>query len=250
MATKFMSNMSRTFSNSGFSRTYSSAPKPFHFTKLHQGNMTPLPAPATQKSSKKSRSTCMAVFCCCFTGCISMLITAAIGLGIAALIIWLVLRPIHMPTYDVRDVRITKFDYTASKLNAAATYTVVAYNGNGKIGIKYDNINIDTSYQGQVFDHTVINAFYHGHRENKTLPMSFTTPATGFALDATKGTLLQADIVAQRVPLLMRVDVPARLKIGAITTPRFNVHVNCDVVIKPATATTPVQVLSQSCRKV
>jgi hypothetical protein len=124
----------------------------------------------------------------------------------------------------------------------------VAYNGNAKIGIKYDSISIDTSYLGQVFDHAVIPGFYHGHRQNKTLPVSFTT--TGFPLTATNGALLETNIQAQSVPLLMRVDVTARLKIGAITTASFKVHVNCDVVIKPPAATTPAQVLQQSCRRV
>jgi subtilase family serine protease len=175
---------------------------------------------------------------------------AAIGLGVAALVIWLVLRPIHTPIYNIRDVNVSKFAYSPSShaLDAAASYTVVAYNGNAKIGIKYDSISIDTSYLGQVFDHAVIPGFYHGHRQNKTLPVSFTT--TGFPLTATNGALLETNIQAQSVPLLMRVDVTARLKIGAITTASFKVHVNCDVVIKPPAATTPAQVLQQSCRRV
>lgn len=252
MTTKFMSNVSRTFSNSGFSRTYSSAPKPFHFTKLHQANASTLPNPATgPKPRRDRRSSGMSIFCCCITGCVSMLITAVIALGIAALILWLVLRPIHTPTYDLSEVTISRFLYTPTpspKLDAAANYTIVSYNGNGKIGIKYSSIGVDTSYQGVVFNHQTIPGFYHGHRKNVTISGNFT--ATGFSMDSAKGALLQTDIQNQNVPLLIRVNVKARLKVGALTTPAFNVHVNCNVGIRPLTSTQPAAVLSKSCKRV
>lgn len=251
MTTKFMSNMSRTFSNSGFSRTYSSAPKPFHFTKLHQANMSPLPPPATQPKAKKSRSSCMAICCCCFTGCVSMLITAAIGLGLAALIIWLVLRPIRTPTFEMNSITISRLVYTPTPnrtLDAAASYTVLTYNGNGKIGIKYESIGVDSSYQGQVFHHQDIPGFYHGKRQNATIAGNFSV--TGYTLDPVRGAALQAEVAAQDVTLLIRVNVKAKLKIGAIYTPSFNVHVNCDVGIRPPSPTAAAIVLRKSCKRV
>lgn len=253
MASKIMSNISRTFSNSGFSRTYSSGSKPFHFTKLQQAhNTTPLPEPATQKASKRRSGSCLGTCCCLLTGCMCFLITAAIGVGVAALILWLVLRPIHTPTYTVGNVAVSKLDYNANShaLDAAATYDIFAYNGNGKIGIQYDSITIYTSYNGVTFDQGAIPGFYQGHRENKTVPVSFATPADGFALDPSNSALLQTSLAAQDVPLLMHVDVAARLKIGLIKTPRFHVHVNCNVNIKPPTSTSPAQILKQSCTKI
>jgi hypothetical protein len=180
-----------------------------------------------------------------------MLITAAIALGIAALIIWLVLRPIHTPTYDLSDVTISTFSYTPTPnptLDAAANFTIVSYNGNGKIGIKYNSIGVDTSYQGQVFSQQTIPGFYHGHRTNATITGHFTT--TGFSMDPAKGALLQTDIGNQNVPLLIRVNLKAQLKVGALTTPTFNVHVNCDVGIRPPTSTQPAAMLSKSCKRV
>jgi len=162
-----------------------------------------------------------------------------------------------MPTYDLTNVTISKLAYSPTPnhtLDAAATYTILTYNGNGKIGIKYDTIGVDTSYQGQVFNHQNIPGFYHGHRANVSIPGNFTT--AGFSMDPAKGVLLQADIAKQDVPLLIRVNVKARLKVGALTTPAFNVHVNCDIGIKPPTpavGTTPAQpaaVLSKSCKRV
>lgn len=182
-----------------------------------------------------------------------MLITAAIALGIAALIIWLVLRPIRTPTYDLTDVTISKFLYfpTANQtLDVTANYTIVTYNGNGKIGIKYESIGVDTSYQGQVFNQQNIPGFYQGHRKTVTIPGNFTT--TGFSMEPAKGALLQTDIANQNVPLLIRVNVKARLKVGALSTPTFNVHVNCDVRIQPPTPTPsqPATVISKSCKRV
>ncbi|KAG0589183.1 hypothetical protein KC19_1G002000 [Ceratodon purpureus] len=249
MTSKLMSNMSRTFSNSGFSRTYSSAPKPFQFTKLHQANMSPLPTPSHHKPKKDRRGTCMAVCCCCFTGCISMLITAAIGLGIAALIIWLVLRPIHIPTYQLQDVTFSQFLYTPAShtLDATYAYTIVADNPNGKIGIQYDYINIDSSYMGHVLTpSTSIPGFYHGHRNVTKIPVKFAT--TGFELNAVEGEALKEQMTTgSNVTLVMHVDVRAQLKIGVVRTPSYTVHVICDVNIKP-----PVRVgapATVACRK-
>ncbi|XP_024374458.1 NDR1/HIN1-like protein 1 [Physcomitrium patens] len=250
MTTKFMSNMSRTFSNSGFSRTYSSAPKPFHFTKLHQANMSPLPPPATQKP-KKDNSTCWAIFCCCFTGCISMLITAAIVLGITALIIWLVLRPVHMPRYNIQDVNVVRFAYNSvpRTLDSEVRYVVNANNPNGKIGIRYETITIDTVYMTQNLNQHSIPGFYHGHRNVTLKPASFST--TGLPLDPGTGAILEGHIATGDVPLVMRVRVKFNLKIGAITTPTFTVKVNCNVHIKPPIGTTPASVLgSPTCKRV
>lgn len=196
----------------------------------------------------------MAVCCCCFTGCLSVLITAAIVLGIAALIIWLMVRPIHTPTYDLHDVAISNLEYTSHTLDAAATYTIVSYNGNRKIAIKYNSIGIDTSYRGQVFYHQVIPGFTHGHRSSVTIPGNFTV--SEFPLNSLNGPLLEADIAKQDVVMLIRVNVKARLKVGTLTTPTFSVHVNCEVGIRPpipASGSTPAQpavVLRKTCKRV
>lgn len=235
MATKLMINMSRTFSSSRFSRSYSSEPTPLHFTQLHQANRSPLPSPATQKPKKRRRGTCAAVCCFCLVGWISVLITAVIGLGVAALIIWLVLRPIHTPSYEVRDATFSQFRYhpTSHTLDAAFAYTVVADNPNRKIGVRYDSINIDTAYMGQTLTpSTTIPGFYHGHRNVTKIPVKFST--TGFELDTAAGDTLNDQLTTgSTVTLAMRVDVQAQLKIGIVRTPWYTVHVNCDVNIKP-----------------
>nr|XP_024391469.1 NDR1/HIN1-like protein 3 [Physcomitrium patens]PNR43333.1 hypothetical protein PHYPA_015713 [Physcomitrium patens] len=251
MATKFMSNISRTFSNSGFSRTYSSSPKPFHFTRLHQTNTTPLPPPTTSKL-KKSHSACWTIFCCCLTGCISMLITAAIVLGITALILWLVLRPIHTPKYDVEDFRVGAFVYnpTPRSLDSQVSFIIKADNPNGKIGIKYESVDIDTQYQSQFLGTTPVAAgYYHGHRNITRFPVTIATK--GLILDPTTGATLQGHIATGDIPLLLHVRARFNLKIGAITTPSYTVKVNCDVNIKPPTATTSATVLrAPTCKKV
>lgn len=236
-------------SSVNMTRVYSSAPKPFHFTKLQEPHMSPMPSPATYSKPKRKRggAAFTACCCCCFTTLCSLLITMILVLGVATLIVWLVLRPIYAPDYSLVDAEINTLSYstTSNSLDANFLYTINATNRNAKIGFKYDVINLDTSYSGADFGQSSIPGFYNGHRNTTTISSSFNV--TGFALTPTLGTSFLNDVKNSSIPLQLRVSVKARIKVGLLTTFPFWVHANCDGRVSPPTATGSGKLLSKSC---
>jgi hypothetical protein len=212
--------------------------------------MSPMPSPATYSKPKRKRGGAglTACCCCCLTTLCSLLITMILVLGLAALIIWLVLRPIYAPDYSLVDAEINTLSYstTTNSLDANFLYTINATNRNAKIGFKYDVINLDTSYSGADFGKSSIPGFYNGHQNTTTISSSFNV--TGFALTPTLGTSFLNDVKNSSIPLQLRVSVKARIKVGLLTTFPFWVHANCDGRVSPPTATGSGKLLSKSCK--
>ncbi|KAG0626025.1 hypothetical protein M758_2G097100 [Ceratodon purpureus] len=206
---------------------------------------SPLPPPATYtKRHHRSNRGGLAGCCCCFFATLcSLLVTLILLLGIAVLVLWLVLRPIHLPKYSLDNVDVRSFSVgQGSTLNANIVYNITANNPNRKIGIKYDAINLETSYDGQVFGHSAIPAFYQGHQNITSLASELN--ATNFPLRASSATALASQIQSNSVPLFVRADAKVRVKIGSQTSSAFWVRVDCDVVV----GVKPGQLISKSCR--
>lgn len=146
------------------------------------------------------------------------------------MVLWLVLKPIHLPKYSLDNVDFRSFSVGQnSTLNADILYTITANNPNKKIGIKYDNIDIQSSYDGQVFGRSTIPGFYQGHQNITTITSEVLV--NDYALTSTSATTLASQIQSNSVPLHFRANAKVHVKIGSYTSPGFKVRVDCDVTM-------------------
>jgi hypothetical protein len=171
-------------------------------------------------------------------------------LGIAALVFYLVVQP-RAPKYNVQDVRLSSFAITPTgslssglfQLSATTTYSVEARNPNKHIGIYYDTINIEVQSEGASIGKGSVAPFYQGH--SNTTVISGELISSNVPLVSTVGNALQSAEKNGNIPLYVTVDVRVRIKVGAIKTPHFWVHVRCNVNVNPKV--TGSQVLSKQC---
>lgn len=201
-----------------------------------------LPPPATYHASPRRHRGGLASCCC---GLCSLLLIFLFLVGSAILILWLVLRPVHLPKYTFDNVTISNFTVVSNStsLTGNFVYTLTANNPNRRIGIYYDIINVDTSYDGNVLGRSVVGRFYQGHWNVTTM----TTPelnVENYPLTASEATILEREIRENSVPIHVRGDAQVRVKIGAYKSPDFWVRVNCDVVV----GVNPSALISKSCK--
>jgi hypothetical protein len=249
------SKITKTLSSSGRlgSRVHPNEPTPIHFSQLFTPEASVLPAPATYAPKQKQRRHrgCGGLCCCCcslLAALFFLVLTLVFLLGIVVLITWLVLRPIHAPQYSLENVDLKTFSVTPQNaLSADVVYTVRADNPNGKIGFKYGDINMETSYGGQVFGRSAILAFSQGHRNVTTLTSQLVVNNYAF-VPASVGSTLATDVQRGSVALHARGSTKVRAKVGAITSFAVSVHVDCDFTVKPPTATSPGSVITKTCK--
>ena len=243
------SKISKTFSSGGRmgSRVYPNEPTPLHFSQLFFLKGTAMPAPATYEPKLRHHR---GLGCCCcsiLAAVCSLLLLFLFLLGIAVLIAWLVLRPIHAPKYSLERMQLKAFNVTPQNaLNADVLYTIMADNPNGKIGFRYGAINIETSYDGQVFGSSVIPAFFQGHRNVTTLTSDLVVDNYAF-VPASVGSSLATDMDRGSVALHVRGSTKVRVTVGSFTSFAVRVFVDCDFTVKPPTATSPGSVINKTC---
>lgn len=204
-----------------------------------------IPPPATyhKPGGRRHHRGGLAGCCCCLlsTFC-SLLLTFLFLAGLTILILWLVLKPVHLPKYSLDNVEVRNFSVTGTSLNADIAYNITANNPNRKIGIKYDVINLDTSYSGQALGRSVIPGFYQGHQNVTSISSELVVQNA--ALSQSSAEVLNNQVVANSVPLHVRADAKVHVRIGKYTSPGFWVRVDCDVTM----GVNPAQLISKSCK--
>lgn len=179
-----------------------------------------LPAPATYRRGRRGRSGC-----CCFLSCLCSIFTIlVILLVISTLIFWLAVHP-RAPKFDVENVHISGLDNTSSSVNTNITYEIMARNPNKRIGIYYDDINLNVEANGMTIGEGSIPSFYQGHKNTTYLNGDITSQ--GLELSSETVALLTNN--PTNVPLYAKVDVKARIKVGSIKSPKMTIKVRCDL---------------------
>ncbi|XP_024537169.1 NDR1/HIN1-like protein 10 [Selaginella moellendorffii] len=204
----------------------------------------PHPAAYVPPARRRSRRCCGGL-CRCLCWLLALVVIIVILLGITALVFWLVIRPVRSPSYNVQDVSpvfTISTDSNPPLLDAIVSFTVRAENPNRRIGIYYDRVAIYLYYAGLQVGESSIDPFYQGHRDVRFLRSNLTT--TDLPLTQELATSLRNDIAQNRVPLDVRVRVKARVKIGALKSPRVKVRSHCSVVVRPDGA----GLLERNCR--
>ncbi|ERM99058.1 NDR1/HIN1-like protein 13 [Amborella trichopoda] len=176
--------------------------------------------------SRKRRSHCCR-FLCYFLGSIFALVVL---LAAIAGISYLVISP-KSPKYSIEKVAIKGFTLGRDlTISPEFDVTVRAENPNKKIGIYYgDKNNVDVFYSDVRLCNGKLPAFYQGHR-NVTV-----FPALLVGSDVRLSTAVNGTLTAQlregRVPLRLNIDVPVRVKVGAVKSWTVTVRARCDVTV-------------------
>ncbi|KAF3790564.1 YLS9 protein [Nymphaea thermarum] len=203
--------------------------KPAHFNGAYYAGpqgATTVPQQPPQAYYRPGRGHSSCGFCCIISTLLKFIITIVVIIGIAALVIWLVLRPTAIKFY-VENASLTQFNFTNTntllydlKLNVSIT------NHNKKIGIDYDNLEAAAYYAGERFGWDRLPGFYQGHKNTTILQTAF----KGQSL------IVPADFVAnvfndQKARGFYYVDVKIkpkmRFKIGHLKTTKYSPKIWC-----------------------
>ncbi|XP_042513638.1 NDR1/HIN1-like protein 13 [Macadamia integrifolia] len=185
---------------------------------------------------------CCRFFCCLF----GFIVVLAILIGIAALVFWLVVKP-KTPSYSVTNISIKGFNTTqlttSQTLSPEFDVTVSADNPNTKIGIYYEPKSSVKIYHSNLeLSNGSLPVFYQPTQNITTFVVTMTGSVP---LTTTLSSTLVAEQSAGKIPLVLDISVPAKLKIGAVKTWVFTVKVNCDIVVN--SLTTNSNIVSKSC---
>jgi hypothetical protein len=227
-----------------------------------QGLPTPAtysPAAAADRRKRRIRSggsrrsaSCGGICCCIFSTLCGLLVTSIVVLGIAALIVWLILRPIRAPQYTVENIQFQSFNLStppqqSGVLNSDILLTIQANNPNKKIGIIYESITTTAFFDGNELGSGVIPPFYQGHQNITTVTSHLSI--VNYALTQSDSDSLKTDIGHNSVPLEVRTSVKAKVKIGAFKSFSFWVHVTCNLNFSPPSLSSPNgTVINKSCK--
>ncbi|GLJ55495.1 hypothetical protein SUGI_1191670 [Cryptomeria japonica] len=176
------------------------------------------PAPPPVTPPRQRRGSCCGP-CCILKHILGLLITLIIVVGIAALVIWLVLRP-SKPKFYVDTVQFSNI------INSTSSNIVLGMsirNANKKIGIYYDALRVSAYYSGGgTVGVDALEEFYQGHKNTTTLrPLIISVGNVYLPRSTSMG--------VEDVELKLRSRV--RFRVGKVKTNRFKLKVKCYVSV-------------------
>ncbi|KAL9991569.1 putative Late embryogenesis abundant protein, LEA_2 subgroup [Helianthus debilis subsp. tardiflorus] len=185
--------------------------------------------------------------CCCLLLCwiLFVLILLVTIIGILAAIIYFGFDP-KTPKYSVDGMTVTRFSLdNDSALNAQINVNITARNPNSKIGIYYKSgSRMSVSYMGTKLCDGSLPIFYQGHKNTTVLNVGL-TGRTGDATGLVNS--LRTQQQTGTVPLVLRVRVPVRVKLGNLKLPKWKPVVRCRVNVDSLSADNVVRVRDSSC---
>jgi hypothetical protein len=181
----------------------------------------------TRKNNRRNRR------CCCFCWFIGILFILIVLLGITAGIFYLVFRP-KAPNYSIENINIRGINLTSPSSTAAISpefdVTVKSDNPNNKIGISYlKDSSAEIFYKDVRLCNGVLPAFYQPSN-NVTV---FKTVLKGNGIKM-RSEDLRAMVTAQskrKVPLMVKLRAPVKIKVGLVKTWKITVKVDCDLTV-------------------
>lgn len=174
-----------------------------------------------------------------------LIIVLVLSVGILAAIVYFGFDP-KIPKYSVDGMRITRFVLdNDSSLYAQFNVNITARNPNSKIGIYYrSGSKLSVSYMGTHLCEGSLPVFYQGHKNTTLLDVAL----TGQTRDAT-GLMnsLRAQQQTGSVPLVLRVKVPVRIKLGNLKLPKWKPVVRCRLTVNSLSVDDAIRVTDSSC---
>uniref|UniRef100_A0A7N0U5H5 Late embryogenesis abundant protein LEA-2 subgroup domain-containing protein n=1 Tax=Kalanchoe fedtschenkoi TaxID=63787 RepID=A0A7N0U5H5_KALFE len=209
---------------------------------LNTNNHRPPPIVPPLRNDKSSRS-CL-LRCMCWT--ISLLVILLILVGALVGIIFLAFKP-QVPKYSVDSLRIgdlrLNLDMT---LYARFDVKITATNPNKKIGIYYEKgSKLSVWYTKTKLCQGSLPVFYQGHQNTTKLNVALTgqTQAGSTLMSA-----LQEQQQTGRIPLDLKVDVPAAIKLGKLKLPKVRFLVGCQLIVDSLSSNSLVSIKASNCR--
>ncbi|CAA7396842.1 unnamed protein product [Spirodela intermedia] len=194
------------------------------------------------KHQRKSRG----CFCCLLSTFFKILIGLVILLGVLALVLWLVLRPVEVKAY-VRTASLTQFNLSTVGGNDNFRYNLTAVgrgsigynlstvidirNPNKRIGLYYDSIEAIAYYEGERFAWKALPAFYQGHKNTTTLYPAFSGQSTiDMSISEVQDFELHRQAGTFDVTLHLRSRI--RFKLGSsFKTSRTTMKIKCNMAL-------------------
>lgn len=204
---------------------------------------------ALTRKSKTRRRPC----CCCLCWSLGVLALILALVAVSAAIFYLVVKP-RSPNYSIDAVSISGVNLTAAAASAASSasltvspefdVTVRADNPNKKIGIYYEpKSSVGIYYDGVSLCNGAVPSFYQP--SNNVTVFKTALKGSGVVLTSTvKNSLLQAQSQG-KVPLLLTVRAPVKIKVGSVKSWTITVKVDCDITVD--SLTTNAKILSKDC---
>ncbi|KAI4310600.1 hypothetical protein MLD38_035566 [Melastoma candidum] len=171
--------------------------------------------------------------CCCLLKLFfEVVLTLVFLLGLAALIVWLIFRPINVVKFHVTDAELTQFSLTSNDsillYNLGLNLTI--RNPNKKIGIYYDLIESRAIYEGQRFDTVYSSPFYQGHKNTTVLSPVF-VGQQAVVLGGTEVNGYNSDKSAGVYNIDVKLYLRVRFRLGKLKTFRFKPRIDCDLMV-------------------
>ena len=194
-----------------------------------------------------------------------LLVILLIILGLITFIVWLVLRPIHSPSWEVDDVKVVTInvqsfttrrrltDINAAKnwgittflLNADIVVALRACNRNRHMEVIYERIDMRVAYATAVFGRVMVPGFTQA-KSNVTY-VGTELKAMSVPVSFVLANALQSDIQSGGLDFAVSVDVRARVKIGGYKSLGFGVKTTCSVSTTTPSSNHPGQVMTKTC---
>ncbi|KAL1196943.1 NDR1/HIN1-like protein 3 [Cardamine amara subsp. amara] len=175
--------------------------------------------------------------CCILSVIFNILITLAVVIGIAALIIWLIFRP-NAIKFHVTDAKLTQFSLDPNdnlQYNLDLNFTI--RNPNRRIGVYYDQIEVRGYYGAQRFGVSNVPTFYQGHKN--TTVVGTKLGGQGLVL-LSRGERrdLDEDVKSQIYRIEAKLRLRVRFKFGLVKSWKFKPKIRCDLKVPLSSNTT------------
>lgn len=188
-----------------------------------------IPPPTTHQKHyhRPGRGSGCGCCCCLFTFLLKIILSIIVIVALAALIVWLIFRPINPIKFHVTDAQLTQFNLTSSNnLQYNLSVNITIRNPNKKIGVYYDRIEARAYYEDARLDSKMLTPFYQGHKTTSVLSTSFegqqlllNEDLQDFNQERTSGTY------SVDVKLYLKI----RFKLGKIKTPKLKPVIKCEL---------------------
>ncbi|PIN06897.1 hypothetical protein CDL12_20540 [Handroanthus impetiginosus] len=207
-------------------------PPPAYVVQLPREQILRYPPPENArkieafKRHKNRRSCCRR--CCCCTLCLLLflIVAAAVSAGVMYLVF-----NFKSPKYTVTNISINGMNLTsAAPISPGFDVSIRAENPNGKVSIYYLNHSaVNVFYKDVKLSDGVLPAFYQPKKNVTVLRTSLRGSDVVFG-SAVK-TALRNGQKQGKVPLVLNVEAPVKIKVGSVKTWEITVKVKCDVVV-------------------
>ncbi|KAH9290158.1 hypothetical protein KI387_034275 [Taxus chinensis] len=187
-------------------------------------------------------------FCCrCLLWSFCVFLLLIVMIAIAAAILYAVIQP-RVPKISVETIQITSFAVgTDSTVSSQFVVGVRARNSNKKVGIHYlDDSYLAVFYTGTELCRGKLRAFYQGHKNTTNVDITFACRNVQVTDDFV--TSLNAEQQQGKILLRLMADVPVKVKLGKLKTPKISYRVRCDIVVDKLAHNTTVNIIENKCK--